>query len=122
MSLLRSKTLHGAGGFLLMGSWAAFANRSYPMPAPLIAGLVQGAITATITLFLKSIIETIFGRTTGPLRIALPPLAAFLISLCLLTVIHSLAGTPALLATISVPLTVSTLYALLYTINLSRNV
>ena len=105
-----------------MGGWAFFANRAHEMPAPLVAGIVQGLLTASITLFLKRMIEDIFHRTTGWLRIVLPPLAAFLISLVILTVIHSLARTPALLATISVPLTVSTLYAFLYTITLSRHV
>lgn len=105
-----------------MGAWAVYANRAHEMPAPLVAGIVQGVLTATITLFLKRTIEGIFHRTTGSLRLVLPPLAAFLISLVLLVVIHTLAGTPALLATISVPLTVSTLYALLYAITLSRHV
>ena len=104
-----------------MGSWAVFANRAHEMPAPLVAGLVQGVLTATITLFLKRIIEGIFHRTRGGLRFVLPPLTAFLISAVLLTVIHTFAQTPAVLATISVPLTVSTLYALLYTITLSRH-
>ncbi|WP_299782024.1 hypothetical protein [uncultured Roseobacter sp.] len=121
MSLLQSKAVHGLGGFMLMGGWAFFANRAHEMPAPLVAGIVQGLLTASITLFLKRTIESIFHRTAGWLRIVLPPLAAFLISLVLLTLIHRLAGTPALLATISVPLTVSTLYAFLYTITLSRH-
>lgn len=105
-----------------MGGWAIFANRTHEMPAPMIAGLVQGLLTATITLFLKRMIEGIFHRATGSLRLVLPPFAAFLISLVLLTVIHTIAGTPALLATISVPLTVSTLYAFIYTLALSRHV
>lgn len=122
MSLLQSKAVHGAGGFLLMGSWAFFANRAHEMPAPLIAGLVQGSLTAVITLFLKSIIEAVFKRVAGWQRIVLPTFAAFLISAVLLSTVHSLSGTPALLTTISVPLTVSTVYACLYSITLSRNV
>ena len=104
-----------------MGGWAFFANRAHEMPAPLVSGIVQGLFTATITLFLKRLIEGIFHRTAGWLRMLAPPVAAFFISLVLLTVIHRLAGTPALAATISVPLTVSTLYAFLYTIALSRH-
>jgi heme exporter protein D len=122
MSFLQSKAVHGFGGFLLMGGWAFFANRAHEMPAPLIAGVVQGLLTATITLFLKRMIEGIFHRTAGTLRLVLPSLAAFVISSVLLTVIHILAGTPALLATILIPLTVSTLYAFLYTQTLSRHV
>lgn len=105
-----------------MGAWAFFANRAHEMPAPLIAGVVQGALTMTITLFLKRIIEGIFDVTSGWQRFVLPPLTALLISLVLLTSIHTAAGTPALLATITVPIAVSTLYACLYTITLSRHV
>ena len=122
MRLLQNKAVHGVGGFLLMGSWAVFANRAHEMPAPLIAGVVQGLLTATITLFLKRIIEAIFHRSKGWHRLALPPLAAFLVSVVLLSTIHFLAGTPSLLATISVPISVSTLYAFLYTVTLSRHV
>ncbi len=105
-----------------MGAWAVFANRDHPMPAPVVAGVVQGGLTATITLFLKAIIEAIFRRSGGWKKFLLPPLAAFLTSVLLLSAIHTLAGTPALIATISVPIAVSTLYACLYTITLSRNV
>lgn len=122
MSLLQSKAVHGAGGFLLMGGWAVFANRAHDMPTPVIAGIVQGLLTATITLFLKRTIESIFQRTTGLRRFVLPPFTAFCISVALLSVIHTLAGTPALLATISVPVAVSTLYAALYTVSLARHV
>lgn len=105
-----------------MGGWAFFANRTHEMPAPLVSGIVQGLFTASITLFLKRLIEGIFHHATGWLRILAPPLAAFFISLVLLTVIHRIAGTPALIATISVPLTVSTAYAFFYTIALSHHV
>ncbi len=122
MNLLQSKAVHGVGGFILMGGWAFFANRAHEMPAPMVAGGVQGILTATITLFLKGIIEGIFRRVTGWQRFVFPTLAAFVISAVLLSVVHTYAGTPALLTTISVPLTVSTVYACLYTITLSRNV
>ena len=122
MSLLQNKAVHGAGGFLFMGGWAVFANRTHDMPAPLIAGIVQGLLTTLITLFLKRIIEGIFHRTAGWPRFILPPVVACLISIALLSVIHSIAGTPALLATLSIPVTVSTLYAFFYTLTLSRHV
>ena len=122
MSLLQNKAVHGAGGFLLMGGWAVYANRAHEMPGPLVAGLVQGLLTAVITLFLKRVIEHIFRHSVGWQRFARPPLAAFVISVALLTIVHTIAGTPSLLATISVPITVSTVYAFLYTITLSRHV
>ncbi len=105
-----------------MGGWAVLANREYQMPTPLVAGLAQGVLTAAITLFLKRMIESIFHGASRWLRFVLPPVSAFLVSVALLTVVHGLTGTPALLATLSVPVTVSTLYALSYTIVLSRHV
>ena len=73
MSLWQSKAVHGAVGFLLMGGWAVFANRAYEMPAPLIAGAVQGLLTATITLFLKKVVEGIFHRSSNGQRINVIP-------------------------------------------------
>lgn len=121
MSLAQNKAVHAVGGFLLMGGWAGFVNRTHPMPDPLIAGAIQGVLTAAITLFLKTLIEGIFARSGSWRRFVLPPLSACMISAVLLTSIHTLAGTPEVLATISVPVTVSTIYASLYTIALSRH-
>ncbi len=118
MSLLRSSVAHGLAGFLLMGGWAAFANRAFPMPAPLLAGLVQGCLTAAITLVLKRLIEAVFAAVPMPWQVLLPPLCAAAVSFSLLTLVHSLAGTPALWLTVSVPFTVATCYAVLYTITL----
>jgi hypothetical protein len=119
MSLLRSNLAHGLAGLALMGSWAAFANRHHPWPAPLQAFLVQGALTAGITLLLKRAVEIILASQPG--RPWLAPLAAAAISATLLTTVHTLAGTPAFWATIAVPFTVATGYAALYTWRLSRH-
>ncbi len=122
MSLLKSKAVHGLAGFVLMGSWAAFANLGHPLPAPLVAGVVQGLLTATITVVLKQVIERIFYRTTKWRRFVVPTLVAFSISTTILMISHLLAETPELIATVSVPITVSTIYALSYTLTLSRHV
>lgn len=113
-ALLQNSALHIAIGFTLMGSWAWFANRSFDWPAPLIAALVQGAITACMTYVLKRVIETVSPRVTGIARYILPVLAASAMSATLLTVLHSLAGTPALWLTILVPFCVATIYAITY--------
>ena len=118
--LLQSSALHTAVGFVLMGSWAWFANRTYDWPAPLVAALVQGAITATITYALKRAIEAVSARTKGRARYVLPPLVAALISALVLTSLHALAGTPALLATISVPFSVASIYAVIYSATLVK--
>ena len=112
--------VHMAGGAVLMGSWAGYANRAFAMPAPVLAALVQGALTATITLFMKRLIEAVAARFTGPAGYILPVAAAGAMSLCLLGSIHWLAGTPAILATIAVPFCVASSYAALYTISLKR--
>ena len=47
-----------------MGGWAFYANSGHPMPKPLLAGLVQGALSGAITYALK--------RTLDALRASLP--------------------------------------------------
>jgi hypothetical protein len=118
--LARSSATHLAVAFLAMGSWAVFANRAHPMPAPVLAGFVQGTISATITLCLKRSVEFLASRFQGIAALAAPPVIAAIISASLLTVIHTLAGTPEVAHTIAIPLTVSTIYAALYSLALWR--
>lgn len=118
MSLLRSNAAHMAGGFALMGSWAFFANAAHPMPTPLISGLVQGALSASITLLLKSVIERLLPRLSGTNGLILPPLLCGAISVALLTAIHMAVGTPEILMTLALPVTVATGYAALYNFRL----
>lgn len=116
--LARSSPVHMVGAFLLMGGWAVFANSGHAMPAPLVAGLVQGGLSACITLFLKRAIETLATRFSGLAALVAPPAIAFLVSASLLSTIHGLAGTPEALATITLPLTVATSYAAFYNLTL----
>ena len=118
MALADRTWAHMGAGFLLMGSWALFANRAHPMPAPLIAGLLQGVLTATITLGLKRLQEGLVARLPGWPGYVAPPLATFCTSAGLLFTLHSLAGTPEVLATLAVPTSVATLYAVAYTLRL----
>jgi hypothetical protein len=111
---------HMGAGFLLMGGWAVVANHGHPMPAPLVAGLVQGTLTALITLGLKRMVEGIAARTSGLAAVVLPPLAACAVSVTLLGTIHRIAGTPEVLRTLAMPATVSTLYALLWALRLKE--
>lgn len=119
--LMRSSIVHLAFAFLVMGGWAAFANRAHPMPAPLIAGLIQGALSASITLVLKRGIEALAGRFSGLAALLAPPAIAGLVSASLLTAIHAVGGTPEISRTIAVPLTVATSYAALYNLSLWRS-
>ena len=118
--LMRSSIVHVGFAFLAMGSWAAFANRAHPMPAPLQAGLLQGAISATITLVLKRAIEYLASRFSGLTALLAPPVIAGLVSASLLTLLHTIGGTPEIAKTIAVPLTVATSYAALYNYSLWR--
>lgn len=104
-----------------MGGWAVFANRAHAFPAPLVAGVVQGALSAAITFVLKRMIEGLAVRLPGVAALVLPPLAAVVLSIALLTAMHGLAGTPEILATIMVPVSVTALYSSLYSAALWRS-
>lgn len=118
--LARSSIVHVAVAFLAMGGWAFLANRAHAFPQPLVAGLVQGALSGVITLVLKRMIEAIAARLAGIAALVLPPLIAVASSLAILTTIHTLAGTPEILATIVLPVGVTALYSSLYAAALWR--
>ncbi len=110
----KSGLLHAGFAFTAMGMWAMFANREHGWQAMLTGGAVQGAVSACITLCLKRFIETIVSFFSGWVSRILPAAACFLFSLILLCTIHFLMGTPELLATIAIPLFVSTSYSATY--------
>ncbi|MDK1493114.1 hypothetical protein QN219_24220 [Sinorhizobium sp. 7-81] len=116
----RSGTVHVLFAFLAMGGWAVFANSGHAMPQPLYSGLLQGALSAGLTLFLKSVIDGLSKRFSGPERFWAPPLIACLGSTGLLVSLHALGGTPEILQTVAVPLLVSTTYAWTYAYSISR--
>ncbi|MQB42082.1 hypothetical protein [Rhizobium sp. ICMP 5592] len=118
-ALAGSSIVHVLFAFLAMGGWAVFANRMHPMPRPVIAGLVQGILSACLTLFLKSVIEALSKRFRGLAALWAPPLIACLGSTGILVTIHALSGTPEIGKTIVVPLLVSTSYAALYNYSIS---
>jgi hypothetical protein len=111
----REQSLHAAAGFLAMGAWAMFANRAHAWSAMVSAGLVQGALSACITLVMKQIIETLAARLSGWRARVLPVAVCFALSVTLLAVTHTLFGTPELFATMAAPVTVATTYAAIYT-------
>ncbi len=116
-TLARSSAMHAAFAATLLGGWAVYANSGHPMPAPLIAGIVQGALSAVIAVGQKAIMERVHARTQ-----TLPPpiLASVTFSLIVIVVLHTLARTPELLATISLPWTIGLIYSTLYTLTLHR--
>lgn len=115
-----SSLAHLLFAFVAMGSWAVFANRAHPVPQPFVAGVVQGALSAVITLFLKSGIDFLSKRVSGSAAYWAPPVIVLIASISLLTAFHWLSGTPEIASTIAVPLAVSTSYAALYNVSLVR--
>jgi len=124
-----STVFHVAFGFVLMGAWAVFANRAHPLPQALLAGLVQGTISGTLTLFLKKGLERMSamffrarqsdeGQGRNMAALFVPPLITATLIFIILFTAHTLAGTPELALTIAVPFTVSTTYAILYNLRL----
>ena len=116
-----SSTLaHVAFGFFAMGAWAWFANRHHPLDQALTAALVQGAISGALTLVLKKALEWMSSRMRGAAALIAPPIITAASILAILTTAHTAAGTPEIAATIAVPFTVSTSYAILYNLKLWR--
>ena len=123
-SIMNSTFIHVGFAFLAMGAWAVFANRVHPMPEPLIAGLVQGTLSGTITLVMKKALEALsrnfFARKMVKGALFLPPLIVCSISLCILVGVHIAAQTPEVAVTIALPFSVAFSYACLYAYNLWR--
>jgi len=115
-----STLAHVGFGFAAMGAWAMFANRAHSFEAMLLAGLVQGAVSGLLTLGLKKFLEWLNARLPAAAALIVPPAVTASTIFAILVGAHTLAGTPALWATIAVPLTVSTSYAILYNLRLSR--
>ncbi len=118
--LARSKVAHIAFAFLAMGGWAFFANRAHGLQAAALAGLVQGAVSAVITLLLQRALETMFARLRGRAALVTPPSVSCVIVLAALLSIHGAAGTQEVISTIALPYAVSSLYAWSYTASLQK--
>ncbi|MBX3493432.1 MAG: hypothetical protein KF899_10740 [Parvibaculum sp.] len=109
-----SAAAHVLFAFIGMGGWAVYANWDHAMPAPLIAGAAQGAMSGAITYFLKTAVDGLRARLPRGFGAWAPPLIACSISACVLVAVHAASGTPEILKTVAVPLTVATSYALIY--------
>lgn len=111
---------HLALAFVAMGVWAMLANRHHPWPQIVQAGLVQGMLSACLTLLMKRVVEAVVAsmKRRGAPLVALA--ACGLISICVLSVLHTIAGTPEIIATITVPVVVSSAYAASYAVALMR--
>jgi hypothetical protein len=116
--LARATSVHIAVAFVAMGGWTLFANRAHG--AAIAPALIQGAISGAITAVLKRVLEAMSRRLAGAAAYVAPPLTTASVILAVLVTVHVLIGTPEVLATISVPWSVSTLYAVVYAAVLAR--
>ncbi|MEH6541875.1 hypothetical protein [Halopseudomonas sp.] len=107
--------------FLIWGGWALFANwRNDPTHA-LVAGLLQGAFSAALTLLMAMTVTALFRRLPdNPLRVALPALLIVSVSFTLLFLLHSWHQTPALWQTIIPPSSMAFAYCLFLSLRLHR--
>jgi hypothetical protein len=112
--------VHVGFGFLAMGAWAVFANRSAGAGHALLAGLVQGTLSGAITLGLKRFLETASARLVGVWAVVVPPATSCAVILLMLVGAHLLAGTRNIAASISLPYAVSSTYAWIYTWMVTR--
>ena len=117
--LARASATHIAFAFLAMGGWALFANRAHG-GAAMLPALAQGLLSGGITFVLKRTLEWLAARLAGWRAIALPPLITACAILATLVAVHLAIGTPEIAATIAVPWSVSTLYAIVYSALLAR--
>lgn len=97
-----------------------WVNSGHTWPQAMSAGLVQGSMSAILTLLLKKSVDGLRAHFRGHMRFWTPPAIASLASAGLLIAGHSLARTPELLATIGLPLGVSATYVFAYNIFKSR--
>lgn len=118
--LLKSSLVHIAFGFLAMGGWALFANRAHGLAGAWLPALAQGAMSGALTGLLKKTLEALDGRLKGLAAWVAPPAITAGSILTLLVLVHTAIGTPEVIATIAVPWSVSTLYAIVYNAGLVR--
>jgi hypothetical protein len=117
--LARASATHVAVAFVAMAGWALFANRAHGAAA-IVPALAQGALSGAITFVLKRVLEQLAARLSGWRALALPPLITASAILATLVAVHRAIGTPEIAATIAVPWSVSTLYAIVYSAALAR--
>ncbi len=105
---------HLGVAFVAMGGWTIVANSTASMSRMLLAGALQGTLSAILTFGMKALVEETVRRASAQSARVVAPAFCALFSATVLMSLHRLAGTPEILATVAVPLAVSTGYAALY--------
>ena len=101
-----------------------FANRAHGLQGAWLPAVVQGMLSGLLTGGLKKTLEWLDRRMAGVLSdwsaFVFAPMMTANVILMLLGLIHTLIGTPELVATIVFPWSLSTLYAIVYNAGLVR--
>lgn len=92
--------------FAFYGGWAMWVNWEHGLRPAVVALLVQGTASFTTTFVLATLVTFFYRRHCGPgggqgVRLALPAALSTGLVAIMLVLAHSVAGTPALLATIA---------------------
>ena len=106
--------VHVGGAVVVMGSWAAFANRAHGAAAMATAAVVQAAASAGVTYTLKTSLEAMARRLGRVAALVVPPTVSCGVVLLVLLSAHHLAGTRALWSTIALLYAASSTYAWVY--------
>jgi hypothetical protein len=109
--LAARRSVHVACAVVVMGSWAAFANRTHGAAAMLHAAATQGVASALVTFGLDTALAAMARRCRGVAAFVVPPVVASSAVLALLVAVHRVAGTRELWSTIAIPFGASTAYA-----------
>ena len=103
------------------GAWAYYINAVYEPALALRAGLIQGSYAFVLTLLASLLYEWLFAVLRNrALRKTLTVGAGLVLQLVTIVSIHLVAGTPAILATVTPGLLIGGVYAALYVNLLGR--
>lgn len=111
----------GLAGFLVYGSWAAYANFDHGMSIATRSGLVQGTYSLVLTFAMTLVTEWLFGRLCrlpGGMVFTVVIVSGVLFATAY--VIHRLVGTPEILMTILPGFVIGSIYTSIYVLGLSH--
>ena len=109
------------GAFFLYGGWAVFANSQHGLRRGLLSGFAQGLMSLLSTALLTTGIERLFlWLEPGRGRFWMAGLGPCWAVCSLMSLVHWLLGTPEVLKTIMPSVVVGTLFAISYTLGLTR--
>lgn len=91
------------GAFLAWGAWAFWVNHVPDIRHGYISGITQGCTSFVVTLLMVEAVRQIALRVPQACKLWLPPLLTASVNGAVLLLVHALAKTPNILATIAAP-------------------